>query len=122
LTGGAVPIAVFLIAFFMITRLVPDFVRGVLVSFPIRLLATLWYVRRLLTLEGFTNFIIYTHGAITAGAIFVIGVHFTIIHISAASSLAISLVASIATSGLVGRIWRAHPQSPSPHPPHVGGQ
>jgi hypothetical protein len=101
----------------MITRLVPDFVRGVLVSFPISLLATLWFVRRVLTLEGFTNFIIYTHGAITATAIFVIGVHFTNIHISIASSLAISLVASIATSILVGRIWRARVQSPSPHPP-----
>jgi hypothetical protein len=113
LTDGAVPITIFLIVFFMITRLVPDFVRGVLVSFPIGLLATLWFVRRLLTLEGFENFVIYTHGAITAGAIFVIGVHFSIIHMSVASSLAISLVASIATSALAGLIWRPRAQSPS---------
>jgi hypothetical protein len=107
LCDGALPMAIFLVTFFMITRMVPDFVRGVLVSFPLGLLATLWFVRRFLTLEGFRNFVIYTHGAITAGAIFVIGVHYTLVHMSIVLSLAISLVASIATSILVGRIWRA---------------
>ena len=106
-TDGAVPITIFLTTFFLITRLVPDFIRGVLVSFPVGLLATLLFVRRLLPLPAFTNFVIYTHGAITAGAVFVVTMHFTVVYMSLIWSLIISLIASVVTSILLGRSWPA---------------
>jgi hypothetical protein len=106
-TDGAAPITIFLVTFFMITRLVPDFIRGVLVSFPVGLVATLLFVRRLLPPEAFANFVIYTHGAITAGAVFVITMHFAAFHMSIIWSLILSLIASVVTSILLGRSWRA---------------
>jgi hypothetical protein len=103
---AAIPTAIFLLAFFLMTHLVPDFVRGVLAMLPIMLLATIYFVRRTTSNEGFQSFLTYTHGAIVATAAFIIAVHFTISQMSPALSLGISLVISVAASVTVSRIWR----------------
>jgi uncharacterized membrane protein (GlpM family) len=104
---AAVPTAIFLCVFFLVTQIVPDFVRGVLVMFPIGLLVTLYFVRTTVSNEAFRNFVTYSHGAITATAAFVITVHFTIAHMPSALSLGLGLLVSIATSILISQIWRA---------------
>jgi len=107
LVDGAVPIAIFLVTFFLATQFIPDFARGVFVSFPIGLLATIYFIRRILTQDGFKSFTVYMHGAVGAGAIFVIVLHFTLLHLPIALSLATALAASLMTLTLVARIWRA---------------
>jgi hypothetical protein len=107
LTDGAVITAAFLIFFFLVTRLIPDFLRGVLVSFPLNLFATTYFVRRILPMEGFRDFIVYTQGSLLAGGMFVVLVHFSLTHMPIAVVLVASLAVSIATTAMVGRIWRA---------------
>jgi uncharacterized membrane protein (GlpM family) len=107
LTDGAVITAAFLIFFFLVTRLVPDFLRGVLVGFPVGAFATIYFVRRILPLEAFRDFIVYTQGAILSAAMFLLFVHFLLAHLPIALSLAASLAVSLGTTIIVGRIWRA---------------
>jgi hypothetical protein len=107
LLDGAAITAAFLILFFLVTRLVPDFVRGVLVSFPLGVFATTYFVRRILPLAAFRDFIVYTQGAILAGGIFVLFVHFSLAHLPIVVVLGASLAVSFATTLVVGRIWRA---------------
>jgi uncharacterized membrane protein (GlpM family) len=106
LTEAAFPTAVFLVVFFTTKELVPDFVRGVLAMFPVVMLATIYFVRSAATNEGFHSFIVYSHCAITATAMFVIGVHFSLASFPIAVSLAIGLVVSIATSLTISLVWR----------------
>jgi hypothetical protein len=103
---AAIPTAIFLLAFFLLTHLVPDFVRGVFAMLPVTLLATIYFVRRATSAEGFRSFLTYTHAAIVATAAFVIAVHFTISQMPPALSLGLSLVISVAASVTVNRIWR----------------
>jgi uncharacterized membrane protein (GlpM family) len=107
ITDGAVLTTVFLMLFFLVTRLVPDFLRGVLVGFPIGALATIYFVRRILPLEAFRDFIVYTQGAILSAAMFLLFVHFSLVHLPIALGLAASLAVSLATTMVVGRVWRA---------------
>jgi len=106
LTEAALPTAVFLIVFFTTKELVPDFVRGVLAMFPVVMLATIYFVRSAASSEGFHSFIVYSHCAITATAMFVVGVHFSLASFPIAASLAIGLVVSIATSLAISLVWR----------------
>ncbi len=109
LTEGAIPTVIFLLTFFLTKEVVPDFVRGVLAMFPVALLATLFFVRRTTDLDGFRHFVTYTHGAVTATAIFVIAMYFTIVQMSVPLSLAVSLLISICASVVVSRIWKPVP-------------
>ena len=61
---AAIPTIIFLLVFFFTAQIAPEFVRGVLVMFPIGLLATIYYVSRATSRGGFQNFIVYTHGGI----------------------------------------------------------
>jgi hypothetical protein len=115
LSEGAVPTAIFLLTFFAATQVVREFILGVVAMFPVALLATLNFARRVCNLEDFRAFAAYAQGAITATAVFVIAVYFTIVEMPIAVSLLVSLVASIATSILVSLIWR-------PGSNGVGGQ
>ena len=114
ITDGAMATGIFVVGFFLLTRLVPDFVRGVLVGFPLGILATLYFVRRILPIDAFRDFVMYTHGAILANSMFVLVLHLTIQHVPIASALAVSLLVSLMTSFIVGHIWRAPKVSAMP--------
>jgi hypothetical protein len=107
ISDGAVVTTAFLIFFFLITRLIPDLLRGLLVAFPVGVLATIFFVRRILPMQGFRDFILDTQGAVTAATTFVLSVHYLLAHMPIALALAISLTASLGTTFIVGRIWRA---------------
>ena len=107
ITDGAIVTAAFLIFFFLVTRLIPDFLRELLVAFPVGVFATIYFVRRVLPLDAFRDFIVYTQGSVTAGAMFVLSVHYSLVHMPIALALATSLAASLGTTFIVGRIWRA---------------
>jgi hypothetical protein len=114
-TDGAIVTAAFLIFFFLVTRLVPDFLRGVLVGFPVGALATVYFVRRVLPQEAFTAFIVYFQGSILSGVMFVVVVHYSLILTPIALALAISLSASLGTTIIIGRVWRS-PKLIQPEP------
>lgn len=109
LTEAAVPTIIFLLGFFFTAQIAPEFVRGVLVMFPIGLLATIYYVRRATGSGAFQNFVIYAHGSIVATATFVVAVHFLLERMPIVLVFAISLVLSIVASFAVSRIWRVAP-------------
>lgn len=109
LTEAAIPTSIFLFGFFLTAHIAPEFVRGVLVMFPIGLLATIYYVRRATSASGFRNFIIYTHGSVIATATFVLSANFLLDLFPIAPVLAISLVLSIVASFAVSRFWRGAP-------------
>lgn len=106
LTEAALPTAVFLVVFFATKELVPDFVRGVLAMFPVIMLATIYFIRSAASNEGFRSFVVYSHCAITATAMFVVGVHFSLAKFPIVASLAIGLVVSVATSLAISLVWR----------------
>ena len=105
LTDGAVPIAIFLIFFFLVAHLVPEFLRGVFVTTPIGPLAAIHFARRVLIKEDFKRFTIYTQGATGLGATFVIILHFTVFYLPIALSMAAALVASLSALMVVAGIW-----------------
>jgi uncharacterized membrane protein (GlpM family) len=109
LTDAALPTAVFLVVFFTTKEIVSDFLRGVLAMFPVVMLATIYFVRSAASNEGFRSFVIYSHCAITATAMFVIGVHFSLATFPIAISLAIGLAVSIATSLTISALWPPPP-------------
>jgi len=114
LTEAAIPTAIFLVIFFAAKHVVPEFVRGILAMFPIVMLATLYFIRSTTSNEGFHNFVIYSHCAIVGTAIFVVAVHFSLARFPIALSLAIGLLASLATSFVVSRVWRVPSMSSAP--------
>ncbi len=107
ITHGAMATGIFIVGFFLLTRIVPDFVRGVLVGFPLGILATLYFVRRILPIDAFRDFVMYTHGAILANSMFVLVVHLMIAYVPIASALAVSLLVSLMMSFIVSHVWRA---------------
>lgn len=109
LTEAAIPTIIFLFGFFFTAQIAPEFVRGVLVMFPIGLLATIYYVRRATGSSGFDNFIIYTHGSVISTATFVVSVNFLLDRMPIALVLTISLVLSVVASFAVSRFWRVAP-------------
>lgn len=106
LNEAAIPTVVFLIIFFAAKEFVPDFVRGVLAMFPIVMLATIYFVRSSASDEGFRNFIVYSHCAIVATAMFVVALHFTLVVLPIAASFAFGLLVSVVTSFSISRVWR----------------
>jgi hypothetical protein len=77
--------------------------------FPIVMLATIYFVRATLDDKGFRSFVVYSHCAIVATAMFVIVLYFSLAHVSIAPALAIGLLFSMATSFAISRVWRARP-------------
>ncbi len=114
LTEAAIPTAIFLVIFFAAKHMVPEFFRGVLAMFPIVMLATLYFIRSTTSNEGFRNFVVYSHCAIVATAMFVVAVHFSLGRFPIALSLAIGLLVSLATSFLVSLVWRAPNMASAP--------
>jgi len=109
LTHAAIPTIIFLLVFFFTAQIAPEFVRGVLVMFPIGLLATIYYVSRATSRGGFQNFIVYTHGGILGTATFVVAAHFLLERMSITPVLALSLLLAVVASFAVSRFWRITP-------------
>lgn len=109
LTEAAIPTIIFLLGFFFTAQMAPEFVRGVLVMFPIGLLATIYYVRRATGSSGFQNFITYTHGSVISTATFVVSINFLLDRVPIVLALTISFVLSIVVSFAVSRFWQVAP-------------
>lgn len=105
-SDGLAITAAFFLAYFLLTHLLPSFVRGVVVSFPIGILATIYFVRRILPVTVFRDFLVYTHGSIVAGTVFVTAAHLLLDRTPVAMTLTLALVASLAVTIFVSRFWR----------------
>jgi uncharacterized membrane protein (GlpM family) len=106
LTEAAIPTAIFLFIFFAAKQFVPDFVRGIMAVFPTVMLATLYFVRSTWSDQEFRSFVRYSHSAVTATAIFIITVHFSLGSLPISTSLLLALLVSIVTSVTIGLISR----------------
>jgi hypothetical protein len=105
LTDAALPTIAFLFLFFVTTRLVPDFVRGILVSFPIILLPTLDFVHRTFAGALFIDFVARTQIAVLSNSVFIVSVYTALAYMPATVVLIPGLLLSVAATMAIQRCW-----------------
>ena len=105
LTDAALPTITFLFLFFVTTRLVPDFVRGILISFPVLLLPTLDFVHRTFDQELFSDFVARTQIAVLSNSVFVVSVYAALAYMPATVVLIPGLLLSVAATMAIQRCW-----------------